>query len=136
MLQLYLAGFAAEHLLTSRRPIELSREISMAMLARAMPEVVDAFSGARTTDGFGAVHEARRMGADAEGDVERVIERFYELSRSSLASVWPAVDALAKMLLLDEELERETLVEALARYDLLGPVGEVQRAHAPAVRIP
>jgi hypothetical protein len=57
--QVHLAGFAAEHLLTGRRPRQLDPEIGFSLLARLDPAVGEAYAGSESRDGHRAVEEAR-----------------------------------------------------------------------------
>jgi hypothetical protein len=130
LVQVHLAGFAAEHLLTGSRPRQLDQEVGFAILSHAHLALRDAFAGSEHHDGCRAVQEVLRMGVPADGDeIKREVERFYEVAKRSLAAVWPAVKALAKALLEHEELDREGVEKALGPFDLFTSVLAVQRAH-------
>jgi hypothetical protein len=128
--QVYLAGFAAEHLLTGRRPREFDIEVGLAVLSHSDPALVSAFDGIEASDGYGAVQEVLRTGVrEVDEEIRQEVERLYEIARKSLAAVWTAVDVLAKLLLETEELDREGVRGALGEFDVLMPVLAVQRAH-------
>ena len=126
--QVYLAGFAAEHLVTGRRSRSLDVEIGLGVLAHLDPHLVETMDGVEGTDGFGAVRQVLRSGVrELEADIRVDIDRLYEVARESLAVVWPSVKAVAKALLEHEELDREGLDEAIGGVDSFAPIFEVQR---------
>ena len=73
-------------------------------------------------------------------EIRQEVDRFYEIARASVSTVWSSVQALAKALLVHEELDREGIDEAIGEADIYLPVFAVQRAHgflqksAPVVR--
>src|ERR1700722_9688289 len=110
LVQVYLAGFAAEHLLTGRRPRGFDVEVGLGVLAHLDPNLVDTIEGIQATDGYGAVHQLLRSGArEVEDEIHVEIERLYEVARESLRAVWPSVKAVAEALLEREELDRASL---------------------------
>jgi ATP-dependent Zn protease len=128
--QVYLAGLAAEHLLTGRRPRGFDIEVGLGVLAHLDRDLVAKIEGVDATDGYGAVHEVLRTGIrEIENEVRAEVERHYGVARESLRSVWPSVRAVADALLAREELDRAGLDEALGDADTFGPVFAVQRAH-------
>lgn len=128
--QVFLAGFAAEHLLTGRRPRQLDMEIGMALLAHFDPKLVDTFDGIEATDGHGAVRQVLRTGVrENEAEIRRELQRLYGIACESLTVVWPAVEALAGALLKCEELDEDAIEEVLGECGLFIPVFAVQRAH-------
>ena len=128
--QVHLAGFAAEHLLTGRRPAQLDREVGLALLSRRDPKFRDAFTGLEECDGDRAVIEVlRTSGSASTEEIECAIERLYDVARESLTAVWSAVQSLAKALLKFEELDRDAIDRALDSADIHQPVLVVQRAH-------
>lgn len=60
--QVYLAGFAAEHLLTGRRPRQYNIETGLAILAHTDPALTSTFEGIEVSDGYGAVLHLLRTG--------------------------------------------------------------------------
>jgi ATP-dependent Zn protease len=128
--QVYLAGFAAEHLLTGRRSRSLDMEVGLGLLAHLDPHLVETIDGVESTDGYGAVHQVLRSGVrEVEDDIRKEVERLYEVARESLGVVWPSVKAVAEALLEEEELDRARLEDALGEGDIFGPISGVQRAH-------
>lgn len=128
--QVFLAGFAAEQLLTGRRPRQYDMEIGMALLAHFDPKLVETFEGVEGSDGYGAVHQVLRTtvhGGDDE--IRREVDRMYEIARESLATVWSSVVTFAQVLLKREELDQGAIDEVLSEFDLFMPVLTVQRAH-------
>ena len=128
--QVFLAGFAAEHLLTGRRPRQYDLELGMAILAHSDPKLVDVFEGVESCDGYGVVEQVLRTGVrEVDEDIRREADRFYEIARESVSTVWPAVHALARALLKQEELDRDGVQAVLADFDLFMRVLVVQRKH-------
>jgi hypothetical protein len=126
----YLAGFAAEHLLTGRRPRQLEREVAFGILALSDPDLSTAFDGIESSDGCRAVQEVLRTGVrEIDEEIRREVERLYEIATKSLSAVWSAVDAIAKLLLQQEELDRAGVSGALGAFDVVMPVLGVQRAY-------
>ena len=124
--QVYLAGFAAEHLLTGRRPRQLDQEVGFARLTLGAPDLIAAFDGFADRDGYRAVQAVLRTGLLNDDETAFEIERFYEAARASLAAVWPAVQALGKALLKHEELDEDRIFEAIQGIDIYRPVLAVQ----------
>ena len=128
--QVYLAGFAAEHLLTGRRPRQYNIETGLAILAHTDPTLTSTFEGIEAWDGYGAVLHLLKTGVrPAEEDLRQEVDRFFEITRASVAAVWPSVKALAKALLVHDEFDREGLDEVIGDADIYLPVFAVQRAH-------
>src|SRR5580698_6858563 len=76
--QVYLAGFAAEHLLTGRRPRSFDVEVGLGLLAHLDPHLVETIEGVEATDGYGAVHQVLRSGVrEVEGEIRAEVERLY-----------------------------------------------------------
>jgi hypothetical protein len=112
--QVYLAGFAAEHILTGRRPRQYDTETGLGILAHTDPALTDTFDAVEASDGYGVVLNLLRTGVRAEqAELRREVDRLYDLTRASVAAVWPAVSALAKALLVHEELDRQGIDEAI-----------------------
>jgi hypothetical protein len=130
LVQVALAGFAAEHLLTGRRSCHLDREIGFAILTHFDPVLGAAFDGTMSRDGTLAVQDVLRTGCrETHEDIRVEVDRLYEVARESLACVWPAVNSVASALLERDELDRSAVDAALAAFDLVKPVFGVQRAH-------
>jgi ATP-dependent Zn protease len=129
--QVYLAGFAAEHILTGRRPRQLDQEIGFSILARTDPELMKAFVGAEHRDGHRAVGEALRfVQARTDDEILEDINRLYDASpRESLGSVWSAVQRVAGALVEAETLSRDEMFAAIGRDDIYRPVFAVQARH-------
>jgi hypothetical protein len=128
--QVFLAGFASEHMLTGRRVRQLDMEIGMALLAHFDSKLVDTFDGIEATDGYGAVRQVLRTGVrEIEDEIRREIERMYEIARESLTAAWQAVEALANALLKREELDQDAIEGVLGEFDVFMPVLMMQRAH-------
>jgi hypothetical protein len=135
--QVYLAGFAAEHLLTRRRPRCLDIEVGLGVLAHLDRDIVEKIEGVDATDGHGAVHQVLRTGVRVvEDEIRAEVERLYEITRESLRAVWPAVKAVAQVLLAVEELDRDGFDAAIGDADIFTPVFAVQRAHGLMPTIP
>lgn len=130
LVQVHLAGFAAEHVLTGRRPRQLDQEIGFALIARSDVALRKAFAGSEHHDGYRAVQEVLGMGTYEDDDaIKGEVDRFYEIARESLSAVWPAVGAMANALLEREELDREDVEKVLEPFELFPSVLRVQQAH-------
>jgi ATP-dependent Zn protease len=128
--QVYLAGFAAEHVLTGRRPRQYDIETGLAILAHTDPALVSTFEGIEASDGYGAIQHLLRMGVrPVEEELRQEVDRLYEIARASVSAVWVSVRALAQALLTHEELDREGLNQAIGDADIYSPVFAVQQAH-------
>ena len=130
LVQVHLAGFAAEHVLTSRRPRQLDQEVGVALISRSDEELQKAFVGSEHRDGYRAVQEVLRMGVYQDDEaIKREVDRFYAVARESLSAVWPAVRAMAIALLEHEELDRDDVEKVLEPFALFPSVLGVQQAH-------
>lgn len=130
LVQVHLAGFAAEHVLMSRRPRQLDEEVGFALVSRSDEALRKAFVGSEHHDGYRAVQEVLRMGAYEDDEaIKREVDRFYEIARGSLSAVWAAVTAMASALLEREELDREDVEKVLEPFALFPSVLRVQQAH-------
>jgi hypothetical protein len=130
LVQVYLAGFAAEHILTKRRPRQYELETEIGILAHTDPSLVSTFEGIEGSDGYGAVLHLLRTGVPVTvEDLRAEVDRFYEIARESLVPVWPSVQAVANALLEHEELDRDGLDAAIGEADIFVPVVMVQRTH-------
>jgi len=104
----YLAGFAAEHVLLGRRPEQLDHEITFALLARRDRRLGAAFEGAGARDGTRALQALLAIGADGtDQELRREVDQVYEATRDALDAEWPRVEAVAAALLERGELDRE-----------------------------
>lgn len=128
--QVHLAGYAAEHVLTGRRPRQLDQDVGFALLARLDRGLRDAFVELDGRDGQRAVDDVLRTGVFAGDDeIRREVDRFYEITRESLSAVWSSVKHLAAALLEREELDREAVDAVIGDVDVFTPVITVQRRH-------
>jgi hypothetical protein len=105
MIQVFLAGYAAEHLHFGRQPRNLTLQIGFAIMAATDEKFSDLGDGRRDADEYLAVQACIQMGIPEEG-MRAEIFRFYEIAKESLASVWPAVDAVAKYLMKEKQMDR------------------------------
>jgi hypothetical protein len=129
-IQVHLAGYAAEHVLTGRRSRRLSEEVGFAIVASWDPELRADFPDLEDRDGACAVYELLRVGAfEHDDDIKREVERFYGATRESLSAVWPAVERVAQAVHEREELDRDALDELLADSELFMPIFAVQNAY-------
>jgi hypothetical protein len=138
LVQVHLAGFAAEHQLTGRRSLHLTRGIGFAILPLTRSELSAMASEMRLEgrDEYKAVETILAMGCEREADaIKQQVERFYEATRASLAAVWPVVRAVANALLKSAELDRNGFFQAVGDADLYGPVHLVQEAHGLRLRV-
>ncbi len=127
--QVYLAGFAAEHLLTGCRPRQLDQDVGFSLLTLDDPDLAGAFHGSDERDGYRAVQAVLRTGLLNDGEIAFEIERLYEGAKASLVAVWPAVQALAKALLKHDELDENGIFEAIKGVDVFRPVLAVQERY-------
>jgi ATP-dependent Zn protease len=119
-IQVHVAGYAAEHVLTGRRSRALDREIGFAIIARGDEALQAAFEAVHENDGYRAVQDVLRIMASlTDEEIRAEIDRYYDVARECLSAVWPAVVAIAKALLKHEELERAAIEEVLVEFDLL-----------------
>jgi ATP-dependent Zn protease len=134
-IQVDLAGYAAEHVLTGRRSRALDREIGFAIIARSDEALHAAFEAVHENDGYRAVQDVLRITASpTDEEIRAEIDRYYDVARECLVAAWPAVVALAKALLKHEELERAAIEEVLVDFDLLRTGLAIQVAHGFLVR--
>jgi ATP-dependent Zn protease len=130
LVQVYLAGFAAEHLVTGRRSRHLNTEVGFGILAEAYPAFEAAFTESGHRDGHAAVQQLLRMGIPAKTEeIQHEIDRYYVITRESLSAVWPAVENLARALLEHEEMDREGVEAVLGDFPIFERVLAVQQAH-------
>ena len=134
--QVHLAGFAAEELLTGRRPNQLAGpELGFSVLAAIEPRHASIAAGIEGCDQYLAVEEILGMGCPRTSDAIRAeFERFYVVAKESLSAVWPTVQALANALLKHKELDRNGVFQAIGRDDIYGPIFAVQKANGLLVR--
>jgi hypothetical protein len=112
----YLAGFAAEHILTGRRPHQYDAETALGILAHTDPSLTETYEGIEGTDGYGVVRQLLRTGVrEDEAELRREVDRLYESVRNSLAELWPAVKTLAGALLEHEQLDGEAIIASIGR---------------------
>ena len=70
----------------------------------------------------------------SDDEIRAEVERLYDATRASLASIWPAVQRVAVALLEGDKLDRDGIFDAIHRFDFYGPVLAVQRARGLLVR--
>lgn len=127
--QVYLAGFAGEHLLTGRRPPQLRAQVNVTFLHLVDPELVAA-QRPWETDGFLAVMEVLRMGLCRHPDeVRSGIERLYQAALASLYELHPAVHLVAGTLLAKDELRPRAFRALVRGYRPVQAVRTVQWLH-------
>ncbi|MGH7283593.1 MAG: hypothetical protein ACRELY_18865 [Polyangiaceae bacterium] len=132
LVQVHLAGYAAEHQLTGRRPPQLKADLGFAILSLIEPAhtTLAAEMDLVGRDEYLAVRELLAMGCAPRIEIVRAeVDRFYEAARASLVAVWPAVQSVAAALLKCEELDRNRFFEAIGGFELYGPVLTAQEAH-------
>jgi hypothetical protein len=129
--QVHLAGFAAEELLMGRRSRQLSGpELGFSIASLTDPALADIGSSVEGCDQYLAVQVVLAMGCPPTGEAVRAdIERFYGIAKASLASVWPAVLAVAQALLRQSELDSDGFFAAIAGHQIYTPVFAVQDDH-------
>lgn len=130
LVQVHLAGFAAEHILTGRLPRQFDQEIGFALISRSDDDLRKASAGSEHHNGYRAVQEVLRLGVYEDDEaIKREVDRFYAIARESLSAVWPAVEAMAIALLEHEELDREDVEKVLEPFALFPSVLRLQQAH-------
>jgi ATP-dependent Zn protease len=136
-IQVHLAGYAAEHVLTGRRSRALDREVGFAIVSRMDKELHRAFGAVNENDGYRAVQDVLNIsGSLTDYEVRAEVDRYYDVARECLSAVWPAVVALAKALLKHEELERAAIEQVLEGFDLLQTGLAIQLAHGFLAKSP
>lgn len=128
LVQVHLAGFAAEHLVTGHRARELDRQIGLAVRAHANPEEWSAVTSPEASfDGALAVNELLRIDARyTDDELWREIAHYYLLTHASLAAIWGAVQRVVQALLLHGELSSDDISKALGDEDVRGTVLQVR----------
>lgn len=128
LIQIHLAGFAAEHILKGARPKQFVT--GLGVCTTALVHKLHDSRGMVGSDEQLAIEEALKMGTAVDEDALKAsVTRFYEISRESIISVWPAVRGVAKVLLKHGELDRDGFFEAIGSFDIYKPVRAVQQAH-------
>ncbi|MFI5298667.1 MAG: hypothetical protein ACHREM_11255 [Polyangiales bacterium] len=132
LVQIDLAGYAAEDILANARSREFEVQLGFAILCATVPalaesEAADELAG---RDEAHAVERVLRMGCpEIDTDLRREVERFYAAARSTLAELWPSVTAVAEALLEHEELDRDQLDVLIGGADICTAAFAVQTAH-------
>lgn len=137
--QVYLAGFAAEHIATGRRPRQYNIETGLGILAHTDSALVETIEGVDSCDGYGAVEQVLCTGVRVvEDDLRREVDRLYDVARESLSAVWSAVKSVAEALLVHEEIDRDGIDRAIGDINIYTPIFAIQRAHGllRAVQVP
>lgn len=128
LIQVHLAGFAAEHVLKEKQPKQFSS--GLGVCTTALVYKLHDCSGTAGSDEQLAIEEALKMGTAVDEDaIKTTVTRSYDISRESITSVWPAVQAVAKALLKHNEFGRERFFEVIDGFDIYKPVRAVQRGH-------
>jgi hypothetical protein len=128
--QIHLAGYAAEEILTGRRPRQLHQDVAFAVCFRGGRNVPTGFEGDQNRDGWLAVHDLLRAGYSGDDDgLKAQVFDLYGVALESLVAVWPTVGDLARALLRHGELDREGVGAAFGSDDIYTPVFDVQEAH-------
>lgn len=121
-IQVHLAGYAAEHILTGRRPTQFRQEIVFSALAQffdGVREALETVEHSEDRDGYRAVEDICRLAVfEDEKAICKEVERYYAITVDSLTCVWRSVEAVAKGLLKHEALERPRLDEAIWKVDI------------------
>ncbi len=123
--QVFLAGHAAEEVLTGRLPRQLDVDLGVApiLAGRGDPMLADV----EHSDGWLAVR-ALLEGGCARAEVRAEAERLYGAAQQSLIAVWSTVDAVAMALLRKGLLDAKG-VDSVITGDIYSPVFPVQAAH-------
>lgn len=131
IVQIHLAGFAAEELLKGCRSKQfIGSELSCSITALTKPEFAFVGEGLETCDQFLAVKDIIDLGTEATNEAIRAqVERFYAAAKDSLEAIWPVVRSVAKALLEHTEIDYGLFRRAVGNRDIYGPVFEVQAAH-------
>lgn len=131
LIQVHLAGFAAEEILKGRRSRQLfGFEMGASITALTEPALASLGEGLETCDQYLAVREVLKMGdAATPQEIRAEIERFYNVAMESLRAVWQVVVAVAKALLRHTEIDRDGFHDAVGDHDIYTPVFVVQDAH-------
>jgi hypothetical protein len=97
-IQVHLAGYAAEDLLTGHRPRQFVQRLGFAILFATNPRLAASFEPAlESTDEQKAVEDILAMGCRRDdSSIRREVDHFYGAAKDSLATIWPAVEAVAK----------------------------------------
>ena len=130
LVQVHMAGFAAEEVLTGRRPRRLQKGLSRSITA-ALHKYPLLLQQVENDDEYMAAVAVIEQGcASTLADVQQDIIRYYVIAKESLETVWKCVDAVAKALLKHEELDRRSIAAIVAAAgDIYLPVDKVQCRH-------
>ncbi len=101
-------------------------QLSMMISAAKDAELVFLANGQEGSDEYLAVQSCVEMGIRGE-EIKAEILRFYEISKESLASVWPAVHAVAKYLIKQKQMDKAQFSSVIKGYDLYSPVFAIQK---------
>lgn len=131
LVQVHLAGLAAEELLSGSAPRELrGPRLGISILACTATSHIEIPASVDGSDQHLAVQEILTMGCAPNRDSIRTeFERFYAIAKAAVESVWPAVTAVAQALLERSELRRDAFFEAVGARDIYAPVSAVQKAN-------
>jgi hypothetical protein len=131
LVQVHLAGFAAEEILKGCRSRQLlGPELALSVSAVLEPHFASVAALVEGSDQHLAVQELLKMGCTESRDgIYAAFERYYAVARASLLTVWPAVVTVARTLLKNSELDRHGFRTAIRGHDIHTPVSGVQAAH-------
>lgn len=129
LVQVYLAGFAAEEILTGRRA-KLDFELGCVAAAATEPSLASLADDLEGCDQDYAVKAVLSMGCEKTVAAIRLeVDRFLGVAKDSLIAVWPAVESVAKALLRHTDLDNEGFRQAVGGHDIYSPVFAVQEAN-------
>ncbi len=123
LVQVHLAGYAAEGILAGKRSKDAERRIGLACISvgHSIPELSEGHEG---TDEHRAIGELVKMGIAIESETLRLeIDRYLGIAKESLVAVWPSVTAVAKALVKHGEIDREEFL--VVPENLSAPVPEI-----------
>ena len=130
LVQVHLAGFAAEELFVGRPPRQLFGELGISIAVETTPAGASLAEFVTGSDQHLAVKALLELGCARTDEALRAgVHRYYLAAKASLTSVWPAVRAAAEALLKHSELDGAAFRRTIGMFDIYGPVSAVQRAH-------
>jgi len=122
LVQVYLAGLAADHLLVKRIADPLKFAVRGTSFLRS--------ACLMNCDIRCAVKCVQQLSSSKRHkNTLKNLMRFYAITRDSLRATWPAVVSVADALLIQRTLDRDALFEALDAHDIYHAVIGVQKAY-------
>jgi hypothetical protein len=136
MLPVFLAGFAAEEVLTGSTPRRLrGPDLGFSVWSVVTPSEATSASVSELLGGCDqqlAVREIMKLGCDRDPEAIRAeFERYYALAKRSVEAVWPAVLAIAAAVRRSTELDRRAFRAAIGPFDIYTPIFAVQDGYGP-----